>query len=120
MTQRVCTLTAKDRQADCPDCILKPICFAVRPLMRAGLWLRAIDLECVASGRKHSVKRTMAAAGLLCVELSATAAGVVLCWLTKLVLATRRSGQFPGGRAKRTNSDAVTQTPPLIAVELRD
>jgi hypothetical protein len=113
MTQRVCTLTAKDQQSNCPDCILKPICFAVRPLMRAGLWLRAIDLECAASGRRHSVKRKMVAAGLRCVEMTATAAGVALCWLTKLVLAGRRSGRFPGGRAKRTNAS-------LIAVELRD
>jgi hypothetical protein len=103
-----------------PGWLVAATLFAARPLIRAGLWLTMIDLQCTASGQQYSVKRAIVAAGLSCLNLCATAAGAVLGWLAKAVLLAQRMGRCPERRWKRKPGKAVAEAADVFALQLRD
>lgn len=77
--------TSSQRAMASPVWLVAVTLAVARPLIRAGLWLVAIQLRCAARGQPHSVKRTIAAAGLFCVNLCSAVVGAVLGWLANFI-----------------------------------
>lgn len=90
------TAAIQSEPVESPQWLSFLTCFFARRLIRAGLWLNVILSGCTTSGLRHSVTRMGVAAGLLGVNLCATAAGAALGWLSKAFFRARRPGPAPG------------------------
>ena len=118
---KMAVLAAPPQSLDCPGWLMRTIYFVARLFIRTALRLATIELRASLDEERHGFRRVMAVASLSGVSVCATASGVAMGWLTRVVLFAQRQDLRQRRYWMREQPRRTTVVAPrVLAVRLHD